>query len=289
MVDHSRNWYDEATTKERIKVGIPKENHKMKAWEDKGNTDDGWDIIVKNVDRIRKTLTPTIHTLPNLEQMFTSPPNDNYVALATNPILNKHLNEYREDFANNTRVFEKIDSNPVNDLKELVKTYDFENFIRELLQQLSQSSYETGKAMGNEISSEKSSRDFTRLLGPPINSKGLLHTLNAIVIPMMGNVGSQRKYMTYLKCQSSRNRKDEAKSKDRGTIKIEVDKVTEPVVSDDVYESASDEMSECTDEKGLDALIQELHDHLVEIPVQRIRVIESVQRDQRHRMLEASQ
>nr|GEU69564.1 hypothetical protein [Tanacetum cinerariifolium] len=59
-----------------------------------------------------------------------------------------------------------------------------------------------------------------------------------------------------------------------GTIKIEVDKVTEPVVSDDVYASASDDMSECTDERGSDALMQELHDHLVEIPeeLRQIRV-----------------
>ncbi|GKA12981.1 reverse transcriptase domain-containing protein [Tanacetum coccineum] len=155
-------------------MGILKEIHKMKAQEDEGNTDDGWDITVKNVDRFRQILTPTIHTLPNLEPMVQSyvtrglahdkekvarekeqdydiplqdhvmqpltpqtvhitPPGDNYVAPATNPILNKHLNEFGEEFANNTRVFKKIDSNPVNDLKELLKTYDFETFIRELL------------------------------------------------------------------------------------------------------------------------------------------------------------
>ncbi|GJZ06908.1 hypothetical protein Tco_0540701 [Tanacetum coccineum] len=69
---------------------------------------------------------------------------------------------------------------------------------------------------------------------------------------------------------------EEAESEDRGTIKIGVDKVIEHVVSDDVYESASDDMSESADERGLDALVQELHDHLMEIPVWRIRVIESV-------------
>ncbi|GJT07317.1 zf-CCHC domain-containing protein [Tanacetum coccineum] len=160
-------------------MGIPKEIHKMKAYEDEGNTDDAWDITVKNVDRFRQILTPIIHTLPNLEPMVQSyvtrgsvydkekvirekeqdydiplqdhvmqpltpqivhitPPDDNYVAPATNPILNKHLNEFGEEFANNTKVFEKIDSNPVNDLKELLNTYDFETFIRELLHQLSQ-------------------------------------------------------------------------------------------------------------------------------------------------------
>ncbi|GJX39687.1 calmodulin-interacting protein 111 isoform X1 [Tanacetum coccineum] len=108
MADHSRNWYDEATTKERIEVkermtmgkenvkepvprdlpvvqtyvpptkflgspsrthqticmmGITEEIHKMEALEDEGNTDDGW---------FRKILTPTIHTLPNLEPMVQS-------------------------------------------------------------------------------------------------------------------------------------------------------------------------------------------------------------------------
>ncbi|GJW19249.1 hypothetical protein Tco_0026685 [Tanacetum coccineum] len=120
MVGHSRNWYDEATTKERIKgekvkqrttigkenvkepvphdlpvvqtyvpptkflgspsrtheticmMGIPEEIHKMKAQEDKGNMNDGWDITVKNVDRFRQILTPTMHTLPNLEPMVQS-------------------------------------------------------------------------------------------------------------------------------------------------------------------------------------------------------------------------
>nr|GEW54239.1 hypothetical protein [Tanacetum cinerariifolium] len=58
-----------------------------------------------------------------------TPPDDDYLALAINPILNKHLNKFGEEFADNTRVFEKIDSNHVNDLKELLRTYDFETFI----------------------------------------------------------------------------------------------------------------------------------------------------------------
>ncbi|GJT37504.1 hypothetical protein Tco_0937369 [Tanacetum coccineum] len=53
-------------------MGIPEEIHKMKAQEDEGNTDDGWDITVKNVDWFRQLLTPTIHTLPNLKPMVQS-------------------------------------------------------------------------------------------------------------------------------------------------------------------------------------------------------------------------
>ncbi|GJU06764.1 hypothetical protein Tco_1123194, partial [Tanacetum coccineum] len=89
-------------------------------------------------DHVMQPLTPqTVH--------ITSP-DDDYVAPATNPILNKLLNEFGEEFADNIRVFEKIDSNTVNDLKELLKTYDFETFIQKLLHHLSQSSHKIGKA-----------------------------------------------------------------------------------------------------------------------------------------------
>ncbi|GKE75842.1 hypothetical protein Tco_1537883, partial [Tanacetum coccineum] len=57
-----------------------------------------------------------------LRSIHITPPDDDYVAPATNPILNKHLNEFREEFDDNTRVSKKIDSNSVNDLKELLKT-----------------------------------------------------------------------------------------------------------------------------------------------------------------------
>nr|GFA71578.1 hypothetical protein [Tanacetum cinerariifolium] len=45
----------------------PGEVHKLKAYEDEGDMDVGWDITVKDVERLRQFLTPTIHTLPNLE------------------------------------------------------------------------------------------------------------------------------------------------------------------------------------------------------------------------------
>nr|GEX18166.1 hypothetical protein [Tanacetum cinerariifolium] len=50
-------------------MGIPEKIHKMKSHEDEGNTDDCWDITIKNVDRFRQILTPTTPTLPNLEPM----------------------------------------------------------------------------------------------------------------------------------------------------------------------------------------------------------------------------
>ncbi|GJW65486.1 hypothetical protein Tco_0117370 [Tanacetum coccineum] len=104
----------------------PGEIHKTKAQEDEGDMDVGWDITIKDVKRLRQFLTPTIHTLPNSEpivqlymllgpvhdkivreeeqdydiplhdvvmQPLTPqtihiiPPDDDYVAPATNPIL----------------------------------------------------------------------------------------------------------------------------------------------------------------------------------------------------------
>ncbi|GKG29864.1 hypothetical protein Tco_0419762, partial [Tanacetum coccineum] len=47
-------------------IGIPKEIHKLKAQEDKGD-DVSWDITIEDVERLRQFLIPSIHTLPNLE------------------------------------------------------------------------------------------------------------------------------------------------------------------------------------------------------------------------------
>ncbi|GKF01271.1 hypothetical protein Tco_0028194 [Tanacetum coccineum] len=82
--------------------------------------------------------------------------------------------------------------------------------------------------------------------------------------------------------------KEEAESSARGTIEIRVDRVTHPVVLDDTAEPVGDDSPELvsTDgslevmQRGLDVVIQELYDHMVEILVHRVRVIESVQRDQ---------
>ncbi|GJT33793.1 putative reverse transcriptase domain-containing protein [Tanacetum coccineum] len=71
---------------------------------------------------------------------------------------------------------------------------------------------------------------------------------------------------------------EEAESSARGTVEIGVDRVTHPVVSDDLAEP-----------RGLDVVKQELYDHMVEIPVHRVRVIESVQRDHKHRIMATSQ
>ncbi|GJT90392.1 hypothetical protein Tco_1079237 [Tanacetum coccineum] len=55
-------------TRETVRmIGNPEEIHNAKAQEDEGDMDVGWDITSKDVERLRQFLTPTIHTLPNLE------------------------------------------------------------------------------------------------------------------------------------------------------------------------------------------------------------------------------
>ncbi|GJX58834.1 reverse transcriptase domain-containing protein [Tanacetum coccineum] len=48
-------------------IGNPKEIHNARAHEDEGDMDVSWDITRKDVERLRQFLTPTIHTIPNLE------------------------------------------------------------------------------------------------------------------------------------------------------------------------------------------------------------------------------
>ncbi|GJS56169.1 hypothetical protein Tco_0629531 [Tanacetum coccineum] len=143
--------------------------------------------MVKDVERHKQILTPTVHPLPNLipvvqpcmplrpfcdeanaarkkehdndiplqdgvmqplthQIVHITPPEDDYVAPATSLILDKHLNEFREEFSDITRVDKRLDGNPINDVKELseiIKTYDFETFIQKLLHRVSQLPNET--------------------------------------------------------------------------------------------------------------------------------------------------
>ncbi|GJU38074.1 reverse transcriptase domain-containing protein [Tanacetum coccineum] len=161
-------------------IGIPEETH-----EEKTQINNGYNITVEDVERLRQILTPTIHTLPNLKPIMQpymplSPlydkasvargeehdiplqggvkqpltpqtthitlPDD--VAPATSPILDKHSNESGEEFFDITRVAKMADGNPVKKLSDIIKTYDFETFIRKLLHQVRQSSNETGKTKG---------------------------------------------------------------------------------------------------------------------------------------------
>ncbi|GJS04641.1 putative reverse transcriptase domain-containing protein [Tanacetum coccineum] len=90
---------------------------------------------------------------------------------------------------------------------------------------------------------------------------------------------------------------EEAESSARATIRIGVDRVTHSVVADDTAEPVKEDHPDLVSadgslkvmQRGLDVVMQELYDHMVEIPVHRVRVIESVQRDQGHRIVATSQ
>ncbi|GJW11794.1 hypothetical protein Tco_1577621 [Tanacetum coccineum] len=75
---------------------------------------------------------------------------------------------------------------------------------------------------------------------------------------------------TYVRVEVGTEAKEKAESSARGMIEIGVDRVTHLVVSDDIAEP-------------------ELYDHMIEIPVHRVRVIESVQGDHGHRIMASSQ
>ncbi|GKE49224.1 hypothetical protein Tco_1480482 [Tanacetum coccineum] len=74
----------------------------------------------------------------------------------------------------------------------------------------------------------------------------------------------------------------------RGPVEVRVDRVTHPVVVDDIPKLAQEGVVEVTYET-LGDLVQRFHDHAKEIPVHRVQVIESVQRDQGHRIVATGQ
>nr|GEX81571.1 putative reverse transcriptase domain-containing protein [Tanacetum cinerariifolium] len=80
-------------------------------------------------------------------------------------------------------------------------------------------------------------------------------------------------------------------------LKQRVDRVTHLVISDDTVEPVREDYSDLVSvdgslevmQRGLDMVMQELYDHMVEISVHRVRVIDSVQREQGHRIVATSQ
>nr|GEX62817.1 hypothetical protein [Tanacetum cinerariifolium] len=90
---------------------------------------------------------------------------------------------------------------------------------------------------------------------------------------------------------------EETESSARGTIEIGVDRVTHLVVSDDTTEPVREDYSDLVSadgslevmQRGLDVVMKELYDYMVEILVHKVRVIETVKRDQGHRIVATSQ
>ncbi|GJR61997.1 hypothetical protein Tco_1504159 [Tanacetum coccineum] len=92
-------------------IGIPEEVHKLKAQEDEGDMDVGWNITVEDIERLREeeqdydiplhdgVMQPLIP-----QTVHITPPDDDYVAPATSPTLDMQLNEFGKEYYDITRV-----------------------------------------------------------------------------------------------------------------------------------------------------------------------------------------
>ncbi|GKG19634.1 hypothetical protein Tco_0376733, partial [Tanacetum coccineum] len=72
--------------------------------------------------------------------------------------------------------------------------------------------------------------------------------------------------------------RDETKTGVRGPVKVIVERVTHPMILEDIPEPAHGGAVEVTYET-LGYLVQRFHDHTQAIPVHRIQAIEGVQRE----------
>nr|GEX62273.1 hypothetical protein [Tanacetum cinerariifolium] len=73
-----------------------------------------------------------------------------------------------------------------------------------------------------------------------------------------------------------------------GLVKVRVDRVTHPMVADDIHEPAQEGAVEVTYET-LGDLVQRFHDHTEEILVHRVQAIKGIQKDQGHRIIATGQ
>ncbi|GJR74716.1 hypothetical protein Tco_0087081 [Tanacetum coccineum] len=78
--------------------------------------------------------------------------------------------------------------------------------------------------------------------------------------------------------------REESETGARGPVEVRVERVTHPVMPEDIHEPAQEGAVEVTYDT-LGDLVQRFHDHLQAIPVHRIQVIEGVQREQGHRIV----
>ncbi|GJU08054.1 hypothetical protein Tco_1124484 [Tanacetum coccineum] len=73
--------------------------------------------------------------------------------------------------------------------------------------------------------------------------------------------------------------RDEVETSARGTVVVSDDRVMHPVVPDDIHEPVQEDGAVKVTYETLGDLVQRFHDHTVEILVNRVQVIESIQRD----------
>nr|GFC83375.1 hypothetical protein [Tanacetum cinerariifolium] len=84
-----------------------------------------WDITIKDVERVRKFLTPNFLDVINIIQplipktIHTTPLDEDYVAPATKSILDDLLEEFKDEILNVTIVDEGAYCSPTKDLEEL--------------------------------------------------------------------------------------------------------------------------------------------------------------------------
>ncbi|GJW39865.1 hypothetical protein Tco_0065710 [Tanacetum coccineum] len=83
--------------------------------------------------------------------------------------------------------------------------------------------------------------------------------------------------------------REEVKTSARGKVKVRDDRVTRPVVLDDIPEPSQEEGAIEVTYETLGDLVPRFYDHTVEIPVYRVQVIKSIQRDQGHRIVATGQ
>ncbi|GJY03145.1 hypothetical protein Tco_0361297 [Tanacetum coccineum] len=118
-------------TRETVRmIGNPREIHNAKALGDGGDMDVGWDITNKDEERLREEeqdydtpLDDSIMQPLTPQTVHITPPDDDYVVPATNPMSNKQLDKFEEKISNITKVAEKEYDNPV------MKAFDCETFI----------------------------------------------------------------------------------------------------------------------------------------------------------------
>ncbi|GJV15281.1 F-box domain containing protein [Tanacetum coccineum] len=156
----------QAANDERIRKFIKKYRLELKGTRRYNKEPAGWNITIKDVEKRRQILIPTIHTLPNLE-LVVQP----YMPLSPFPDEAKVLREEEHDYIplqdfvefrvelfDITGVDEKADGNSIKDVKELsglfsdFKGYEFAQVILDGSSSLSRGVY--------------ASRGFLRLFSP---------------------------------------------------------------------------------------------------------------------------
>ncbi|GJW11501.1 hypothetical protein Tco_1577328 [Tanacetum coccineum] len=75
----------------------------------------------------------------------------------------------------------------------------------------------------------------------------------------------------------------------RGPVEVRVDRVTHPVIADNIPKPDQEERAVEVTYKTLGDLVQRFHDYTEEIPVQRVQAIKSVQKDQGYRIVATGQ